>query len=66
MRADHILRELGVGSVADDDDATALAINVERHVRGGDPAAVRCRLRLRAVTLEIMPIHRPLYIRGRI
>lgn len=66
MRADHVLCELGVGSVADDDDATALPINAERHVRGGDPAAVRCHLRLRAVALEIMSVHRPLYVRGRI
>lgn len=66
VRADHVFRELGVGSVADDDDAAALAINAERHVRAGDPATVRRRLRLRGVALEIMPVHRPLYIRGRI
>lgn len=66
VRADHILRKLGVGSVADDDDAATLAINAERHVRAGDPATVRCQLRLRGVALEIMPVHRPLYIRGRI
>lgn len=66
VRADHIFRELGIGSVADDDDAAALAINAERHVRAGDPATVRRSLRLRGVAIEIMPVHRPLYIRGRI
>lgn len=66
VRADHVLRELGVGSVADDDDAAALAINAECHVRAGDPAAVRRRLRPRGVALEIMAVHRPLYVRGRI
>lgn len=66
MRADYVFRELGVGSVADDDDTAALAINAERHVRAGDPATVRRQLRLRGVALEIMPVHRPFYIRGRI
>lgn len=66
MRADHVLRELDVGSVADDDDAAALVINAERHVRAGDPATIRRQLRLRGVALGITPVHRPLYVRGRI
>lgn len=66
MRADHVLCELDVGSVADDDDAAALVINAERHVRAGDPATVRRRLRLRGVALGIAPVHRPLYVRRRI
>lgn len=66
MRADHVLREFDVGSVADDNDAAALVINVERHVRAGDPATVRRQFRLRGVTLGIAPVHRPLYVRGRI
>lgn len=64
MRADHVLCEFDVGSVADDDDAAALVINAERHVRAGDPATVRRRLCLRGVTLGITPVHRPLYVRG--
>jgi len=66
VRADHVLRELDVGSVADHDDAAALAINAERHVRAGDPAAVRRRFRLRGVALEVVPVHCPLDVRGRI
>lgn len=66
VRANHIFRELRVGSVADDDDTAALAINAERHVRASDPATVRCQLHLRGVALKIMPVHRPLYIRRRI
>jgi len=66
VRADDVLRELGVGSVADDDDVATFAINAECHVRAGDPATLRRQLRLRGVALEIMTVHRPLYIRGRI
>jgi len=66
VRADYVLCELGVRSVADDDDATTLAINAERHVRASDPATVRRQLRLRGVAFEIMPVHRPFYIRRRI
>lgn len=66
VRADHVLCELSVRSVADDDDAATLAINAERHVRAGDPATVRRQLRLRGVALEIMSVYRPFYIRRRI
>lgn len=66
VRADHVLRQFDVGSVADDDDAAALAIDAERDVRAGDPAAVRRRLGPRGVALEVVPVHGPFDVRGRV
>lgn len=66
VRADHVLRELRVGSVADDNNAATVTINAERHVRAGDPAAVWRQFRLRGVAVDVMTVYRPLDVRGRV
>lgn len=63
---DDVLRQLDVGRVAYHHDVAAGAIYVERHVRRGDPAALRCRLGSRGVALEIVSVHGPLDVSRRI